>query len=631
MYSLVGNPNVGKTVLFNHLTKSNERVGNWHGVTVSEKKKEIIFGGKKEIFVDLPGCYNLTGYSIEEKVTAKALEKSQKIINICSLESLERNLYLTLLLIEKGYNIVLFINKFGRQKTELNFKKLKELLGVDIIVDSAKNVSNDKLINVDFHQGKLDYFDSRFDSLAFDQKVVIRYKYIERLLAKCKLIKKEKKFSIDKLFLSPIFSLPIFAIIVALMFFICFGYVGDTLSSLLSRLIDLIIKNPITNLIRKLNAGEFVYSLVIDGILEAFVGIISFLPQILLVSICINILEDSGYLARIAFMFEGLLSFVGLSGKSIFSLLVSFGCNTTAMITTSSQEDEPSRKKLSMLLPFVCCSAKLPIFVIFTKILSKNLGFLYVILLYSLTLFVGLFVTYLSNKFFIKSNKKCLILELPDYHVPSTKKCLKSSLDTAKNFFIKIGTTIFLVNICVWFLRNFNFSFRLDSDNSILKNICKIFAPIFAPIGLNNWAIVCALFVGIMAKELVLTTLALTSGINAKDIMLCMSGGLEAYFSPLTLFIFILFVSLYSPCISTLSSMSKTIGKKYAVYSFLINTGIAYLTCSVVYMLGLLARKSIAWLIVVIVIMLVTISVAFLRGCSGCKNCKYKNCPKNTK
>lgn len=630
MFSLVGNPNVGKTVLFNRLTKSNEHVGNWHGVTVDQKQKDIMLRGQKQTFVDLPGCYNLTGYSIEEKVTADFLNESQKVINICLLSSLERNLYLTLLLIEKGYKVLLFINNF-ESKYYIDYNLLSKSLGIGVVAQNAKKVEVEEIANSQFRQGQLEYYDNNFARLKEEEKIKIRYKYIERLLQKSNYRKNHKQNSLDKVLLHPAFCLPIFLVIVASMFYICFGKFGSLLSELLDALLELVIRKPITSLINSIGASQPICALVTEGVLPAFTGLISFLPQIILVSICINVLEDSGYLSRIAFMFEGILSKLGLSGKSIFSLLVSFGCNTTAVFTTSSQEDVQCQKKLAMLLPFVCCSAKLPIFVIFTKLLSDNLGFIFVILLYMITFSLGCVVTYISNKYFIISNPKSLILELGEYRIPSFSKCIKGSLDSAKNFFVKIGTTIFIVNIIIWFLQNFTFGLAYDSQNSMLKAVCKFLAPIFAPIGLNNWGIVACLISGVVAKELVLTTLAMVSGVELADIGLCLTGGLNVNFTPLTLFVFILFVSLYSPCISTLGAISKNIGKKYAIYSFLVNTLVAYLICALVYCLGLLVIKQKVLLVLFILIGLVVLAIFLPKKFSRCQFCKNKNCPKNTK
>lgn len=630
MFSLVGNPNVGKTVLFNRLTKSNEHVGNWHGVTVDQKQKDIMLRGQKQTFVDLPGCYNLTGYSIEEKVTADFLNESQKVINICLLSSLERNLYLTLLLIEKGYKVLLFINNF-ESKYYIDYNLLSKSLGIGVVAKNAKKVEVEDIANSQFRQGQLEYYDNNFTRLKEEEKIKIRYKYIERLLQKSNYRKNHKQNGLDKVLLHPVFCLPIFLVIVASMFYICFGKFGSLLSELLDALLELVIRKPITSLINSIGASQPICALVIEGVLPAFTGLISFLPQIILVSICINVLEDSGYLSRIAFMFEGILSKLGLSGKSIFSLLVSFGCNTTAVFTTSSQEDVQCQKKLAMLLPFVCCSAKLPIFVIFTKLLSDNLGFIFVILLYMITFSLGCAVTYVSNKYFIISNPKSLILELGEYHIPSFSKCIKGSLDSAKNFFVKIGTTIFIVNIIIWFLQNFTFGLAYDSQNSMLKAVCKFLSSIFAPIGLNNWGIVACLISGVVAKELVLTTLAMVSGVELADIGLCLAGGLNVNFTPLTLFVFILFVSLYSPCISTLGAISKNIGKKYAIYSFLVNTLVAYLICALVYCLGLLVIKQKVLLVLFILIGLVVLVIFLPKKFSRCQFCKNKNCPKNTK
>ncbi len=626
MIALVGNPNVGKTLLFNQLTGASDRVGNWHGVTVDKSEREVTYQGDKYTFVDLPGCYNLKGYSLEEIKTAQSLSPYQKVINICNLIHLERNLYLTLLLIEKGYNVVLFINKFGKDKVSLDTDALSRYLGLKVVMQNAKNVKLQDLLE-GYKVGRLDYLDYNFSQKPEEEKALIRYKYIERLLQKCGYNIESKPSMIDKLFVNKYLAIPMFCLIFACIFFVCFGPLGKALCDGFSALLTSSILTPISNFLKAYLVSEFVYSLVVEGILSALLGLLSFLPQIALVSFFLNMLEDSGYLSRIAFLFEGLLNKIGLSGKSIFSLLLSLGCNTTAVLSTSSQETKESKIKLCLLLPFVPCSAKLPIFVIFTKLIVDSLGLLFIIGLYVGSIVVGFLTLYIINKF-SKTQKANLLLEVPVLIKPSLTKATKEAIKAGKSFVIKIGTTIFITNLFVWFLQNFDFSFRFRGGESILEGICGFLLPLFKPLGLGDVGVVSALIIGAMAKELIVTTLATVNNIAVTDFSLLLIGE-GAIFSPLTIVVFLVFVCLYSPCISTLSAINKSVGKKYAVYSFLLNTLVAYVVSMLVYFCGKVMSIGVFVLFIVIICLILALFGA--KRCGECIKCKNKNCSKYVK
>ena len=628
---LVGNPNVGKSVLFNNLTSSNQRVGNWHGVTVDYKTAQADYNGTKINITDLPGCYNLSGYSAEEKLTASFIKTEHKVINVCDINNLERNLYLTILLLEKGYNVLLFINSYQNNGAKLNTKKLSKELGIDIVVSSAKKVTVEQLVSCNFKSKKQSYNNEHFVDLDFAKKVALRYKYIEELLNICEYKKATPRVDFDKVILNKFFAIPIFLFIVACMFFVCFGPIGQFITSCFNGLIQRYVVAPINNELMSYSLPEPLYRLVIDGIVEGCLAIFAFLPQIVLVDICICILEDSGYLSRIAFLFEGVFAKVGLSGKSIFSLLVSFGCNTTAIFSTKGQENKKDRIKLCFFIPYICCSAKLPIFVIFSNILCKKYGVGLIFLFYLLSICVGLCILTIFKALSNKMETNSLILESPRYSVVSFKKCLKNSLLTAKSFLYKVSTTIFLANILIWFLQNFDFSFAYNTGQSMLKTISQLLSPIFAPIGLNNWTIVCSLVVGVVAKELCLSTLAVTNGVAMSDLSLCLIGGGVANFSPLIMFVYVIFVSMYCPCISTIAAISKELGKKYATLFVLVNIFVTYSICCVLRFVGLIFFKYKTIFIIVLLILVVIVAFFTRKKCRDCAFCKNKKCGKYTK
>ena len=628
--ALVGNPNVGKTVLFNSLCGANERVGNWHGVTTQKKVCAIRSKGEIVDIVDLPGCYNISGNSLEEQETAKFLsEENCDVVNICDSRQLERNLYLTLLLLEHNYNVLLFFNSYTKKAPKIDIYKLKRLLGVEILSQTADKTQIDYLLAKNFCRCRPKYYDEKFINMPPEEQVKIRYQYIENLLKSCILQNSKTKFDLDKIFLGK-FAFVIFAIMCLCLFYICFGSVGKFLTNVLQDFLQGKIIEPVNSFLSK-KCSSVLTSFVCDGILSACFGLICFLPQIMLVSFFINILQDCGYLSRIAFLFDGLLSRIGLSGKAIFSLLISLGCNTTAILTTGGQENKIDKIRLSMFLPFICCSAKLPVFVIFTNLLFNSFGFLFTICLYIVSFAIGAIVMSIVTKFTPKSSNTFL-LELGDYKFPNIKSAIKDCIVSAKNFLIKIGTIVFVANVIVWGLQTFDFSLRVNSGRSMLKQISSFLSPIFAPIGLNNYGVVSSLIVGILAKELIVTTLAVVNGISSSGLALCLGGGLVTNFSPLTLVVFLVFVSLYSPCISYLFAIKKSIGGKYAIISFVGMTFIAYIVCMIIYFFGSLFFYSIEFFIWSILGLVFALAVFLcFKIKSKCLFCSNKNCPKSQK
>lgn len=626
--ALVGNPNVGKTVLFNSLTDSFERVGNWHGVTVDKKIKTINYKKSEYKIVDLPGVYNLSGYSLEEKQTAKYLSDNNcSVVNICDIRQLERNLYLTLLLLEKNYSVVLFINNYVKNGGKVDVCKLNRLLGVEILSTTAEKVKPYDLFAKNFRHLTPQYYDENFKTLDEEKKAQIRYKYIEDLLKSCDYKISSKKAKFDNLLVGRC-ALPTFCLICLAIFYLCFGGVGSFLSQLLQSFLQKVIYQPIFNFING-NCSAVVVSLICDGVLSALLGLLAFLPQIILVTFFIYLLQDSGYLSRIAFLFDGLLSKMGLSGKAVFSLLIGLGCNTTALMTSNNQEDYFSKKKVAIFLPFVCCSAKFPIFIVFSQILVMQYGVLLTIALYLFALLCGVCVLYVYNKMFGKSETQTFLLEMGELKLPNVKAAIRECGLSVKSFFIKVGTTIFLANIIVWVLQTFDFSFSVNSGGSMLRTISQAISILFAPIGLDNYCVVAALIIGVMAKELTLTTLAMLNGIGLSQLGLLFGKGLLTSFSPLTMIIFLVFVAIYSPCISYLGIIKKNFGKKLALSIGFGQTIFAYVVCMIIYFFGKLYLVSKEIFVMVIFCLVVFMALFyFVKHKGKCVYCRNKNCSK---
>ena len=699
---LIGNPNTGKTTLFNNLTKSNEHIGNWHGVTVEEKRKKFNAGGEDFELVDLPGIYSLTALSFEEQVAVDYILKgSDKLmINICDLNNLQRNLYLTLGLLELGANILLAINTMGSKKpfNEVDVYKLKEKLGVEVFLfnaSSKKDIAELKLLIkkmsdkpkkgiMPSYINKLENYQEfkliknslnvkEKDRLNFytikilenDQKIIekcgfnnkniklntdfiqkiakIRYEYITCISEK--VIKKIQKRAygeskIDKIILNRFLSIPIFLGIMALIFYLTFFSVGAFFSSILSDFIQNVIGANLVNFIAGVCDIPWVIGLFENGIVAGIGSILSFLPQVVLLFFFLSILEDSGYLARLAFSFEDIFKKLGLSGKSVYTLLMGFGCSATAALTARNMEDKNSKIKTAMLTPYMSCSAKLPIYAVLGGAFFGASNIFIVFSLYLLGVVVAIILSMILEKTALKSKNQSFILEFPPYRIPSFKRVLNIIGDNLKQFIIRIGSVIFAMNIIVWLLGSFSFSFTYVPDTggvSMLESIGKFLAPIFIPLGFGNWGATSALIAGLVAKEVIVSSIAIFNGIdvNAGSMTEQVQSSIlnpssAVYFTPASALSYMVFCLIYMPCIATMSVLNKEIGTKWTVISIIIELVIAYLLSLVVYNLynfiNIFGFGYFAILLIGLIIIGVSVTfiIRHLKSKDKCKACGYK-------
>lgn len=699
---LIGNPNTGKTTLFNNLTKSNEHIGNWHGVTVEEKRKKFNAGGEDFELVDLPGIYSLTALSFEEQVAVDyILNGSDKLmINICDLNNLQRNLYLTLGLLELGANILLAINTMGSKKpfNEVDVYKLKEELGVEVFLFNAsskkdiaelkllikkmsdkpkkgimpsyinklENCQEFKLIKNSLNvkeKDRLNFYTIKI--LENDQKIIekcgfnnkkrklnadfiqkiakIRYEYISCISEKA--IKKIQKRAygeskIDKIILNRFLSIPIFLGIMALIFYLTFFSVGAFFSSILSDFIQNVIGANLVNFIAGVCDIPWVIGLFENGIVAGLGSILSFLPQVVLLFFFLSILEDSGYLARLAFSFEDIFKKLGLSGKSVYTLLMGFGCSATAALTARNMEDKNSKIKTAMLTPYMSCSAKLPIYAVLGGAFFGASNIFIVFSLYLLGVVVAIILSMILEKTALKSKNQSFILEFPPYRIPSFKRVLNIIGDNLKQFIIRIGSVIFAMNIIVWLLGSFSFSFTYVPDTggvSMLESIGKFLAPIFIPLGFGNWGATSALIAGLVAKEVIVSSIAIFNGIdvNAGSMTEQVQSSIlnpssAVYFTPASALSYMVFCLIYMPCIATMSVLNKEIGTKWTVISIIIELVIAYLLSLVVYNLynfiNIFGFGHFAILLIGLIIIGVSVTfiIKHLKSKDKCKACGYK-------
>ena len=580
--ALLGNPNVGKTTLFNSLTGSNQRVGNWAGVTVD--KKEGHFNNFN--IVDLPGIYAMDTYSNEEKVSKEFLENGQVdlILNIIDASNIDRNLYLTMQLKQFKKPIILAVNMIDvaeKKGIHIDYEKLGQLLNVVVIpIQASKEIGIEKVKTAlsSINKNKIDNTDYSFSS----EKET--YAYIEDLLSKCtktsktsKNSKKHIKENLDNIMLNPWFAYPIFFAIMALMFQVTFSWIGQPLSDLLDSLLNDSLVPIIEGWIN--NYSPWFQSLILDGIVGGVGGILVLLPVILSLFACITILEDSGYMARLAFLMDKIMRKMGLSGKAFIPMIVGFGCSVPAIMSARTLESEKDRKLTALLVPLMSCNARLPVYSIFASVFFPKYVGLVVASLYFLGIILAFILGIIFKHLIFKNEEEPLLIELPEYKLPSLKNLFVQLYEKSKNFLIKAGTLIFAMSIILWFLSNFNFSGMTDVNDSILASIGGFIAPIFKPLGFGNWQSSVSLLTGLIAKETVVSSMGVIFAGNL-EVML------PLHFTALSALSFVVFILLYTPCITAVGTMKKEFGTKITLFSITYQLILAWSISFLVFNIG---------------------------------------------
>ncbi|WP_105176988.1 ferrous iron transport protein B [Clostridium cagae] len=579
--ALLGNPNVGKTTLFNALTGSNQYVGNWPGVTV-EKKEGYINDVK---IVDLPGIYAMDTFSNEEKVAKEFLQNGQVdlILNIVDASNLNRNLYLTTQLKEFNKPIILAVNMIDIAESKgifIDYEKLSKLFDIEIIpISAGKNIGIDKVAS----KLQENNFEHSVDNTNFNfSSEDEAYLFIEDTLKQC--IKSEHSNEItmsekiDKILLNPYFAYPIFLMIIALMFQITFAWVGQPLSDLLDTFLNDAFVPFVSNSLS--STAPWFQSLIIDGIIAGVGGILVLLPIILVLFICITLLEDSGYMSRVAFLMDKLMRKMGLSGKAFIPMLIGFGCTVPAIMTARTLESEKDRKLTSLLVPLMSCNARLPVYVVFASVFFTDHRGLVVASLYFLGVLLAFLLGILFKNTYFKKDEEPFIIEIPEYKMPKLSSVLKQTGDKGKDFLKKAGTIIFAMSVVIWFLSNFNFTGMVSEVNeSILASIGNSIAPIFSPLGFGNWQSAVSLLSGLLAKESVIASMQVIFAGNL-DVVL------GAHFTALSAYSFLVFILLYTPCISVIGTMKKEFGVKFTLFSIFYQLVLAWIVSFLVFNIG---------------------------------------------
>lgn len=639
-FALVGNQNCGKTTLFNRLTGANQHVGNFPGVTVDRKDGTIIGHSNTQI-TDLPGIYSMSPYSSEELVSRNfVLENAPNgIINIIDATNIERNLYLTLQLLEMDRPMVVAVNMMDEltgNGGSIDVNVMEEMLGVPVVpISAAKNSGVDELIThaihvaeyqetpvrkdlcpIEDHDGavhrcihsvmhliqdhaqkaniplrfatskviegdshiieKLNLDDNEIETIEhltiqmenerkLDRSAAIadmRFSYIEKICKNSVKKPHESKEKIrseklDRILTGKYTAIPIFIMIMAMVFYLTFNVVGAWLQGLLEMGIEK-VTHLVDNLLTVEKVNPTLHNLVIEGIFQGVGSVLSFLPIVVVMFFFLSILEDSGYIARVAFFMDKLLRKIGLSGRSIVPLLIGFGCTVPAVMSTRTLPSERDRKMTILLTPFMSCTAKLPIYAFFVNAFFKGKGGFVMTGLYLLGIFVGILVALIYKKFVFKGEAVPFVMELPNYRMPSMRSTLQLMWEKAKDFVQKAFSVILIATIVVWFLQSFDLKFNLvaDSKDSIMAVIAGGLAPVFEPLGLGDWRICTALISGCMAKESVVSVL---------EVLFQTQGGINAILTPLIASVLMIFSLLYTPCVAAIASVKRELGKKWAV------------------------------------------------------------------
>lgn len=657
-FGLAGNQNCGKTTLFNQLTGSNQHVGNFPGVTV-DRKDGPIRNQENTLVTDLPGIYSMSPYTSEEIVSREFFLKNRPrgIINIVDATNIERNLYLTLQLIELDIPMVLALNMMDEVRDNggtIDINLLEDTLGIPVVpISAAKNEGIDELVAHAVHvaryrerPGRMDFCDAegadggamhrcihsimhliedhahkykiptRFaasklvegdklveESLHLDQNELemiehiisqmetesgmdrqaalanMRFTFIHKVCDATVVRPHESKEHIrsqkmDKILTGKYTAIPVFAGIMILVFYFTFGLVGKWLSDLLNLGIGA-FTNWVDQLLTLAHVNGVVHSLVIDGIFAGVGSVLGFLPTIVTLFFFLSLLEDSGYMARIAFVMDKLLRKIGLSGRSFVPMIIGFGCSVPAIMATRTLPSERDRKMTVLLTPFMSCSAKMPIYAFFAAAFFPGKSALVMTILYFTGIVVGIAFAWILDHTTFRGEPVPFVMELPNYRFPSAKSVGRLIWDKAKDFLTRAFTIIFLATIIIWFLQSFDTHLNIvtDSKESILALIGSLIAPIFAPLGFGNWKISTALITGFMAKESVVSTLTVLSAIDL--------------LTPFTAAVFLVFTLLYTPCVAAIASVKRELGGKWAAGVAITQCVIAWIVAFIVRLIGL--------------------------------------------
>lgn len=597
---LAGNPNCGKTSLFNALTGSKQHVGNWPGVTVEKKEGEIEINGRQHMLVDLPGIYTLDADTIEQRVTRDYIfkEKPDLIINIIDATNLRRNLYFTIQLREFGIPMIMVLNMMDEIKksgSKISMENLSKIFGVPVLgISASKGTGMDKLFEtIDAYDNKkieIKPFCSGCSNCSKCKSGEFRYKFIDSIIASCLKNNKsgsESRNKIDKIAMNRYLAFPVFFAIMFLVFSITFGSLVSKASDAISYLLNTILSGAVESVLHAAGSPVPLISLICGGVIPGIGTVLSFLPQIGVLFFLMSALEDSGYMARAAVMMDRVFSAMGLSGSSFIPLVMGFGCTVPAVMACRILPTEKDRRMTVMLTSFVSCSARLPLYALLAGVFFASFRGAVVFSIYILGIIVSVLAALILNKTVFKKSNASFVMELPPYRMPNMRNLLLHTWEKVKGFIIKAGTVLFAASVILWFLQSFSTSFKLiqNPETSIIAFIGRLIAPIFAPLGFGNWKAVTALISGIAAKEMVVSSISVLTGSTGN--IASLHAAVSQLFTPLSAYAFMVFVLLYAPCVSAIATMRKEFNSlKWTAGTLLLDFSSAWLISFLIYSVG---------------------------------------------
>lgn len=583
--ALVGNQNCGKTTIFNRITNMKQHVGNFPGVTVEHVIGEVPNYNNCKI-VDLPGLYSLNTYTSEEKVTRDFLYKVKPdvIINVIDATNLQRNLYLTMQLKETGIPMVIALNMLDeveKNKGKIEIQELSKRLQLPIVkLGTVTKEETEKLIYEAIQNKR--FYNINNPNLRQQNNINEKYREIESICNNVvkmpRNMSKNNSYKIDRILTNKFLGLPIFFFIMYIIFNLTFNIIGNYFTELLNQGIE-VVSNIIINYFENHEYNLIVESLIVDGVLNGIGSVISFLPIIVTLYFFLSILEDSGYMTRIAFIMDKPLNKIGLSGKSIVPILLGFGCSVPAILSIRTIQSKKERELSLTLVPFISCSAKIPIYAIFVSIFFKDNPAIAMTLIYAVGIIIGILLTALLGKK-RKNDEGTFIMELPNYRMPSIKNTWYLMWNKTKEFLIKSFSVIFIASLIIWFLKSFNQELVfVPEGESMLAMIGQKISFIFKPLGFSDWKIVTSIIVGISAKEAILSTLSILTNANSSILPTIISN----MFTKSSAICFLTFILLYTPCIATIGIIKKEFGIKKAIKIVFNQFIIAYIISFLIY------------------------------------------------
>lgn len=588
--ALVGNPNSGKTTLFNRLTGTRQTTGNWPGVTVEKKSGLIRYRHQAFELVDLPGIYSLSPYSLEEVITRNFLIDGQPsvVVNIVDVTNLERNLYLTLQLKKLGLPVIVALNMMDELQSNgdvLDLPGLSAQLGMPVVPISARRATGLQELLKEIAGGHAEIAQPQAFETETEAETAALYQLAASISDRV-LQRKHKAGSlsrsdrIDRVLTNRLLAIPIFLLVMFLVFQVTFHEsLGGRLTSLLDTFFNQVVGGAVSHWLDLSLAPEWIHSLLVGGIIAGVGGILTFLPQIALLFLFLSILEDTGYMARAAFIMDRVFQHLGLSGRSFIPMIMGFGCSVPAIMATRTLESKRERRLTIMIIPFMSCGARMPIYAFFAAIFFASNKGLVTFSMYLIGIVIAILSALLLNRTVLRGDEAPFVIELPPYRLPDAKSLLLHVWDKVRDFIVRAGTLIFMMTIVVWFFQTFTFSLTqaADGNESIFGVLGGLLAPLLRPLGFGTWQAAVALLTGLVAKESVVATLEI----------LYTPQTLQAAFSPLAAYAFMVFTLLYTPCMAAVGATRREMGSwRWTAATIAFQTVTAWLLALLVFQAG---------------------------------------------